>query len=156
MPVVGDTNKVDLGDQTRLTRADVAGYDDVLTATDAADTYVAQADPVAYAARATIAHTDTAAKDLFTLPAGAVIIGIMLNITAAFDDTGTDLLDIGTSDTADQFVADFDASSTGMTLQPPADESAMSAATVVQGVYTGANGNAAAGAATITCLYIIP
>lgn len=110
----------------------------------------------AFAQRATVAYTDTTAKTLFTLPEGAIIIGFFINVTAAFNDSGTDLLDIGTADTADQFVADFDASSLGMTLQPSADESALTAETAIQAVYTGQNSDASAGAATIVCLYIEP
>ncbi len=156
MPVVSNTNTVNLGDATRLTRADVPDYDDVLTATGAAETYVAQASPVAYVQRATLDFEDTTAKDLFTLPAGAQIIGFLVNVTTAFDDSGgSDLLDLGTAETADQFVADFDCGSTGLTLQASADEDALSAATVVQGVYTPGTG-AAAGAATISCLYLVP
>lgn len=134
MTVVKKTNAVDVGARERVEKGD----------------------PVAFCQRATLAYTDTTAKDLFTLPAGAIIIGITVNVTTAFDDSGTDLIDIGNADTADAYVADFDASSQGMTLSPSADESALSAATVVKGVYTGQNSDAAAGAATIACLYVVP
>jgi hypothetical protein len=119
--------------------------------------YVAQADvKLLQAQRATLAYTNTTAKDLFTLPAGAQIVGFVFNVTTQFDDTGTDQIDIGDSTTADRFVADYDAETTGMALVASADEAALSADTPVKGIYTGGNGNAANGAATITCLYIVP
>ncbi len=117
---------------------------------------VEKGEHVAYAQCATLAYSDTTARELFTLPAGAIILGFVINVTTAFDDTGTDLVDLGDGDTADRFVADFDASSAGLTLQPSADEGALAADTVVQGVYAGGNGDAANGAATISCLYVVP
>lgn len=156
MTVVSNTNTVDLGEQTRLTRGDVPGYDDILTEAEAAATYVVQAAPVLYAQRATLAYTDTTAKELFTLPAGAIIVNFFVNVTAAFDDTGTNVIDLGDGDTADRFVADHDVSSLSFAWAASADEDALAEATVVEGVFTGQNGNAQDGAATIVCQYIVP
>lgn len=135
-------------DDIYVEQADATGYDDILTVTAAANMLQAQ--------RATLAHTDTTAKDLFTLPAGAVIIAFVVNVSTNFDDTGTDLVDIGDATTADAFVADLDVSSAGMQLVASADETALSADTLVKGIFTGQNGNASQGAATITALYIVP
>jgi hypothetical protein len=133
----------------------VAAGSGPLTRSEADDLYVAQANAL-QAQRATIAHTDTTAKDLFTLPAGAIIIAFVVNVTEAFDDSGSsDLLDIGDGTTADRFVADQDVGSAGLALVPSADDAALSAATVIQGLYTPGTG-ATAGAATITALYIVP
>ena len=134
MTAVSKTNTVDVGARERVELGD---------------------SPL-FAQRATLAYTDVAAKDLFTLPAGAIIIGFTINVTTAFNDSGADVIDIGDGTTADQFVADFDVSSIGMTLEPSDDESALSAATTLQGVYTGANTDATAGTAAITVLYIEP
>ena len=149
-------NTVDLGASDTLQRSEASGYDDILTQTAAAATYLALADFPLRAQRATLAYTDTTAKDLFTLPAGSILIGFTLNVSEAFDDTGTDLVDIGDGTTADRFVADHDASSAGMSLVASDDETALSADTVVKGTYTGQNSNASAGAATITALYLVP
>jgi hypothetical protein len=128
-----------------------------LTRPEADALYVAQADVhLLQAQRATLVYTDTTAKDLFTLPAGALIVGFVVNVTTQFDDTGTDQIDIGDGTTADRFVADFDGASAGITLEASADEAALGADTLVKGLYTGGNGNAANGALTITCLYIVP
>lgn len=140
-----------------VAKTDAPGYDDILTATAAASTYVAAADVfLAQAQRATIAYTDTLAKDLFTLPSGAVILGFFVNVTTAFDDSGSsDLLDIGDGTTADRFIADKDVGTAGISLVPSVDETALGAETVVKGVYTPGTG-ATAGAATITVLYLVP
>lgn len=149
-------NVVDVGTSNYLNRSEAPGYADILTTTVAAATYLALADSPLYAQRNTLVYTDTTAKDLFTLPSGAVLIGFVANVTTGFDDTGTDLVDIGDGSTADRFVADFDASSAGISLVASDDEAALSADTVVKGVYTGSNADAANGAMTITAVYIVP
>jgi hypothetical protein len=149
-------NVVDVGTSNYLNRSEAPGYDDILTTTAAAAAYAALADSPLFAQRATLAYTDTTAKDLFTLPSGAILIGFVVNVTTGFDDTGTDLVDIGVDGTADRFVADMDVSSTGISLVASDDEAALSADTVVQGIYAGGNTDAANGAATITAVYIVP
>lgn len=135
-------------DAIYVEQADAPGYDDIQTITAAANMLQAQ--------RATLAYTDTTAKDLFTLPAGAVLIAFVVNVSTNFDDTGTDLVDLGDGTTADRFVADLDVSSAGAQLVASADEGALSADTLVKGIFTGQNANAQQGAATITALYIVP
>ena len=128
-----------------------------LTRDEADDIYVALDDVfLLQAQRATIAYTDTTAKDLFTLPTGAVLVGFVVNVTEAFDDSGSsDLLDIGDGTTADRFVADQDVGSAGISLVASDDEAALSAETVVKGLYTPGTG-ATAGTATLTALYLVP
>lgn len=111
---------------------------------------------VLHAQRATLAHTDTAAKTLFTLPAGVVIVGFFVNVSTAFNDGASNVLDIGDETTADRFVADLDcgADGAGMNVVASADEAALAADTVVTGVYTPGTG-ATAGAATIVCQYML-
>lgn len=109
--------------------------------------------------RATLAHTDTTAKNLFTIPAGAIIVDWILNVTTLFDDTGTDLVDIGVSGTAEKFAANVDVSTAGLktTGIVAAQIGAVQAtAQAVQGIYAGQNANSAAGAMTIMCVYYIP
>jgi hypothetical protein len=61
----------------------------------------------------TIAYTDTTAKDLFILPAGAQVLAVYVDVLTAFNSSGTDLLDIGKTGTANFFVNDQDVSATG-------------------------------------------
>jgi hypothetical protein len=109
--------------------------------------------------RATLAFGDTVAKALFTIPAGAIIIDWVINVTTAFDDTGTDQVDIGVSGTAEKFAANLDVSTTGLktTGVVAAEIGAVQAtAQPVLGIYAGQNANAAAGAMVIMCRYFIP
>lgn len=112
-----------------------------------------------HALRATVAYTDTTAKTLFTLPAGAIIVDWVVNVTTLFNDSGTDQLDIGVSGTLEKFAANIDVSSAGLktTGIVAAEIGAVQAsATVVQAIFTGQNANANAGAATIMCRYYVP
>lgn len=124
---------------------------------DASANYLSATDAtVVHAKRATLAHTDTTAKDLFSLPAGAQILDWQINVTTAFDDSGSsDIIDIGNADTADAYVADFDCGTAGLTVSPSTVETALAEATTIKGVYTPGTG-ATAGAATIVVHYIIP
>jgi hypothetical protein len=109
------------------------------------------------AQRATLAYTDTTAKALFTLPAGAQIVGFVVNVTTEFNGDTSNVIDIGDDTTVDRFVAEYDCGTgaAGIALAASADEAALSAATVVTGVYTPGGGTPSAGAATLTCLYIV-
>lgn len=109
--------------------------------------------------RATLAHTDTVAKALFTIPAGAIIVDWIVNVTTLFDDTGTDQVDIGITGTAEKFAANIDVSTAGLkTTGIVAAQIGVVQATAqaVIAAYAGQNANAAAGAAVIMCRYYIP
>lgn len=111
------------------------------------------------ALRATLAFGDTTAKSLFTIPAGAIIVDWILNVTTAFNSDGTDQVDIGISGTAEKFAADVDVGSTGLksTGVVAAQIGAVQAtAQAVQGIYAAGGSEANAGAMTILCLFYIP
>lgn len=103
----------------------------------------------------TIAYTNTTAKDLFTLPAGAVMVDFYVNVTTLFNDSGTDTIDIGTSATGDAIIDGLDVSSAGVTRFGTAGSllSALTEETTITGVYAGQNGNADQGSATFVCVY---
>ncbi len=111
---------------------------------------------------ATVAYTNTTAKNLFKLPQGAVIVGMEVNVTTAFTDSGTDVLDIGLDSDGDYFCNDLDVSATGL---KPAETSGfvvarlygtpLSAEGQVTATYTGQNANAGAGLATVAIRYIL-
>lgn len=106
---------------------------------------------------ASVAYTDTTAKTLFTLPAGAVIVGWLVNVSTAFNSSGTDLLDIGNSGTANAYANDLNVASAGQintgfvvsALFTELTEEVTVTATFVQSV-----ADATTGAATIAVLYI--
>lgn len=92
-----------------------------------------------------------------TIPSGSVLITACSGavVTTVFNDSGTDLLDIGTSATGDLFATDLDVSSLGF---KPCDESVagalFSADTVITATYTGQNANATTGSAEVVIAYI--
>jgi hypothetical protein len=109
--------------------------------------------------RGTLAHTDTTAKDLFTLPAGAIIVEWIPNVTTLFNSDGTDQVDIGVSGTLEKFAANLDVSTTGIktTGIVAAQIGAVQAdEQVVQGIYGPGGSAASGGAMTIMCLYYVP
>lgn len=165
LPAVGDDSALprviatnsgqltrDEADAVFVSKTGAVGYADILTKTAG----VAKAASPLYAQRATLAHTDVAAKDLFTLPAGAIIIDFVVNVTTAFNAGDSNMIDIGDGTTANRFVNDKAGGSAGISLAASADEAALAAATVVKGIYVPGGAAATAGAATITVLYIVP
>lgn len=108
--------------------------------------------------RATVAYTDATAKDLFTLPAGAIPLAIFVDVATGFTDTGTDLLAVGKTGTAGHFFTGLDVAATGRKAPTLGNlgVSVGSAAITVIGTFTGQNGNAGAGSAVVTCLFIMP
>lgn len=107
----------------------------------------------------TVAYTDTTAKNLFTLPEGAVVVGITVNVTTAFNDTGTDLLDIGITGTGNYYANDLNVATatqitTGMQVArlfstPLAED------TIVTATFIGQNADASTGEATVCFFYIL-
>lgn len=106
----------------------------------------------------TVAYTDTTAKSLFTLPEGAVVVGITVNVSTAFTDSGTDLLSIGIAGTANYYANALDVATIGQIdsgMQVARlFETPLVAPTAVTATYTGENANASAGVATVCFFYI--
>jgi hypothetical protein len=110
---------------------------------------------------ATLANTNTTAKNLFILPAGSQVLYVTVDVITAFNDTGTDLVDIGSSSSGALFVSALSVASTGHTV---ATLVAANLATItnigttdmqVTATYTGANADSSAGSALITVGYVM-
>lgn len=110
---------------------------------------------------ATVAYTDTTAKNLFTLPAGAKILSFIIDVTTAFNSSGTDLLDIGNSTDAALYVSDADVSAqihSVATLVAANLASVVNIGTsdvTVTATYAQSVADADEGAATITVTYVM-
>lgn len=110
----------------------------------------------------TFENVAAAKAELFTLPEGAVIVGWLVNVTTAFNDAGTDLLDIGDGTTANKYANDLDLSSVGQIVtgfDPDEMYAALAAPVTFYGTYVGQNpppsgDTATAGAATVAVFYI--
>jgi hypothetical protein len=107
-------------------------------------------------------YQDTAAKTLFTLPKGAVPVFWWLNVTTAFNSSGTDLADLGITGDGDYFANDVDVAAAAWL--PPStsgmDKSRLCAAplaedTDVTAQFAQSVADASAGAATFCVFYIL-
>jgi|GEM_PF-1772182 len=106
----------------------------------------------------TVAHTDTTAKSLFTLPEGAVVVGITVNVSTAFNSSGTDLLDIGITGTANYYANDLNVDTatqlvTGMQVARLFD-APLDSPTTVTAIFVQSVADASAGLATVCFSYI--
>lgn len=92
-----------------------------------------------------------------TIPAGSQIIDIILNVTTANDDTGTATVAVGTSGSATAFLPATSVKTAGTTRGTLSTSVATDVGTTdiqVLADFTAQNGNGAAGAATVTVLYL--
>lgn len=108
---------------------------------------------------ATLAYTDTVAKALFTVPAGAYVIDWVVNVLTLFNSDGTDLVDIGITGTAEKFAANIDVASTGLkTTGIVAAQIGIVQATdqPILGIYANGGSAASTGAMVIMCRFFIP
>lgn len=97
------------------------------------------------------------AKRLGTLPAGAMVVGGGIFVTTAFDDSGNDYIDLGTTADDDAFATDLSAATAGFTaIDEPTNNDYTTSEIGVTATYTGQNANAAAGVAYCFIEYIEP
>jgi len=111
--------------------------------------------------RKRVNYTDRGvAVTIGTIPAGAVVMGGGVQLVTTFNDSGTDLLDIGTSADADEFATALVVSATAP-IYIAVDELATNnsysetADITVTATYSGENSNASAGAADVIIWYSI-
>jgi len=136
-----------------------AQLDNVDVSGDLSVTGTFTASGVSQTLQASLAYTDTTAKVLFTIPAGAIITGWTINVTELFDSDGTDLVDIGITGTAEKFAANVDVSTAGLkTTGVVAAQVGVVQATAqaVLGIYAAGGSAATQGAAIIIVNYYIP
>jgi hypothetical protein len=91
------------------------------------------------------------------VPAGSQIVDVILNVTTANDDTGTATVAVGTSGTATAFLPATSVKSAATTRGTLTNSAATDVGTTdirVLADFTAQNGNGAAGAATVTVLYL--
>ena len=93
------------------------------------------------------------------IPANSQIVSIEVNVETAFNDSGTDLLEIGSSADTDLYVNDVAISAVGKialgTAALCANWKDIGTSDIKVGyIYNGANNDASAGAATVTINYL--
>ena len=92
-----------------------------------------------------------------TVPAGSQIVDVILNVTTANDDTGTATVSVGTSGSATAFLPATSVKSAATTRGTLTNSAATDVGTSdvqVLADFAAQNGDGAAGAATVTVLYI--
>lgn len=92
-----------------------------------------------------------------TIPAGSQIIEVILNVTTANDDTGTATVAVGTSGSATAFIPATSVKTAGTTRGTLTTSVATDVGVTdiqVLADFTAQNGNGAAGAATVTVIYL--
>lgn len=100
-----------------------------------------------------VTYTDTTAT--CDIPINAIILNLYLQVTTEFDDTGTDLIDIGISGSGERYAADVDVSTTGWkTLNLSNIPDQYSSNTTITMTYTGQNEDATQGVAKLYIEYI--
>ncbi len=116
-----------------------------------------------FCSRNTMAYTDTTNKTLFVIPANADIIDVICHVTTAFDGSGTDRMNVGTtSGDPDEFVDSLACQTEGINRCGDASDMPHGArgdvgggAITVLGKYVDQNSNSANGLATIEIWWTI-
>ena len=113
----------------------------------------------------TVTYEDTSAKDLFHLPAGAVIIDYTVQVTEAFNSGDSGTLEVGLGTNADALVNDLNVLAAGDTRNDAGggatlllDElfgDPLEEDTVVTATYTGAGTAADEGEAVVIVYYML-
>lgn len=90
------------------------------------------------------------------IPSGSVILVPISGalVTTLFNDSGTDLIDIGITSNDDLYATDLDVSSIGLKTLDEAVTMLVSSDTTITATYTGENANATTGQAEIVIGYI--
>ena len=93
------------------------------------------------------------------IPANSQIVSVDVNVETAFNDTGADILEVGSSADTDLYVNDTDISAAGSIAMGTAALCAnwkdIGTSDIRVGyIYNGANNDASAGAATVTINYL--
>ena len=101
----------------------------------------------------------TATDTTVVIPANSQIVSIEVNVETAFNDSGSDLLEVGSSADTDLYVNDVSIAAIGKialgTAALCANWKDIGTTDIVVGyIYNGANNDADAGAATVTINYL--
>ena len=93
--------------------------------------------------------------NIITVPSGVVIKDIYINITTEFNDSGTEVLDVGITGTADHYKNNLDVGSTGFTTAMDGNIPEKSGGTAITIQYDGQNNDANQGEGEIYIYYSI-
>lgn len=106
-----------------------------------------------FALTGSVGNTDTTAKTLGTLPAGARIIDIILDVTTAFDGTGSNDVQVGDGSTDNHFGSNG-VGSAGQTLTGWGTNFGADNGGDITAKYVDGGGDSSNGQAEVTVLYL--
>ncbi len=108
------------------------------------------------AIQAVVTHKDTAAKSLFSLPSGATPLYAIVQTEVAFNDSGTDVLNLGIDQDDDYLAAGVSLAAVGGQMVVFNQSPDLGRQVGVIGKYIGQNGDATAGRAVVNLIFATP
>lgn len=105
-----------------------------------------------------VTHQNTAAKRLFTLPAGAEIVGWLTNVSTPFNAGSGNVLDIGDGAVANRFADNLALGAAGQLVTGYDDDELFvqqAGETDVYATYVPSGTTPTAGVAVVACFYIV-
>lgn len=142
MPAPTRFKRLEIGDQLNSAQGEVEAFGGALVTQSAL-----------------ITNANTTAKNLFIIPANSQIIEFYVDVLTAFNSSGTDLLDIGVSGSAQLFADDLVVSAAGRVLGSSKSTKLLNyddigtSQITVQGLYKQSVADSNAGNARITVVY---
>ena len=106
--------------------------------------------------QAVVTYQDTAAKSLFSLPSGATPLFAIVQTEMAFNDSGTDTLNLGIDQDDDYLASGISLAAVGGQMVVFNQSPEFGRQVGVIGKYTGQNGDATAGRAVINLVFATP
>lgn len=107
---------------------------------------------------AQVTYQNTTPKRLFSLPAGAEIVGWLTNVSTLFNAGSGNLLDIGDGATGNRFADNLNVGSVGQLVTGYADDELfvpMTGEVDVYATYVPSGTTPSAGAAVVACFYVV-
>lgn len=115
--------------------------------------------PLVHYLRKQITFADDAVEtEVGWIPAGAVVIDGYIAVSTAFNDSGTDVIDVGTDADPDGFATVVDVSAVGIKpfdVLSTSDDATPSVDTKITATYTGQNSDSTAGVAEVVVLFVV-
>lgn len=103
-----------------------------------------------------VRYGDTAPKSLFSLPSGAIPLYAVVQTEVAFNDSGTDTLNLGIDQDDDYLAAGVSLASVGGQMVVFNQSPEFGRQVGVIGRYVGQNGDATAGRAVVNLVFATP
>lgn len=105
-----------------------------------------------------VTYHDNTAKHLFSLPAGAVIVAWLINVSTAFNAGTSNQMDVGDAAVSNRFADNVDVSTAGQIVNGYDSNELFTqqlSETSIYAIYVPTGTTPTAGSATVACFYIV-